>query len=1009
MNLRTKLAATLSIAALALLTGCKGDTGPTGPQGPAGPAGPGGDGGTSGIVFQIPSNADTPTDAANAAWAALQPQITVQSVTIASPPKVTFKVTTSSGSPIVGLGNTSLASGAKYPGYTNLAFAIAKLVPASNGSPSHWVSYIVTTVPTLTSDGGTTSPGPTRPSTDNTGTLTDNKDGTYVYTFFRDITQTKAQVDGMTFTGANVKDDLGDLTYEPSLVHRLTIQLSGNAPGTGSNTPTGVTNVTGVPLAHAVDAIYDFTPSTGQAVTTSGRDMVATENCDTCHQVLGGIPGGSAEANGAGFHGGSRNDVRYCVVCHTEQRKFGRTEAAYDATTLTFKSPDGGTDLASTSTYRFRDRSLGNLPNFVHHIHGGTVLAFKNYNFAGVTFNDVLYPQDLRNCKKCHDPTNPATPQANNFNTTPNRLACGGCHDGIDFSTGKGVTMSDALKGLTSSDVSGGLAHVAGPLPDDSLCASCHGPGGPFDADLVHRPVTPPGEGNALEVSGGNANTNAAWIASNPARLPAGAIAVSYDIKSVSLDASRHPMMVFRMLQNGTPTPFNNFATANVNPASGQKEIWDNFMGSPSLYFAFSVPQDGYTTPSDFNASASGYLRTIWNGSSTGSGAGTLTGPDGNGYYTGTLTGVTIPASAVMLTGGLGYSYNNTSTLPLTQTNLAAYPVTVPTATAPQAVVDCSPGGSKATTNACRQGGLIVIAPDAQKVASGFTGRRAIVEDARCNKCHQELGTFTQDAFHAGQRNDGTTCAWCHTPNKTSSGWSADSVYFVHAIHAGNKRTTEFTWHAETATSSFAEVAYPGVLNFCEGCHIPGAVNFSNSDSQAQLANRLYRTVATGAFSGNVGDTFTNFSGAGCATQTQSAPATDVTVHSLAPYFQATANGTSTPNYGVVFAYNLGPNPSNGCTPDGAAYTLAAGQSVENVAASESSYAKNLVNSPVAGVCFACHDSNADLAHFELNGGSIYKPRGTMNTPSTALSTVETCIICHGQGKIADIEMVHQQ
>ena len=48
------------------------------------------------------------------------------------------------------------------------------------------------------------------------------------------------------------------------------------------------------------------------------------------------------------------------------------------------------------------------------------------------------------------------------------------------------------------------------------------------------------------------------------------------------------------------------------------------------------------------------------------------------------------------------------------------------------------------------------------------------------------------------------------------------------------------------------------------------------------------------------------------------------------------------------------------------------------------------------------------LAHFELNGGSIYKTRGTTNTPNTALSTVETCIICHGEGRIADIAEVHR-
>jgi OmcA/MtrC family decaheme c-type cytochrome len=455
--------------------------------------------------------------------------------------------------------------------------------------------------------------------------------------------------------------------------------------------------------------------------------------------------------------------------------------------------------------------------------------------------------------------------------------------------------------------------------------------------------------------------------------------------------------MVFRLLQDGQRKDLNVFGSSTPNSATGQQEIWDNFMGAPSLYFVFAVPQDGFTTPADFNATVSGYLRTIWNGSATGTGAGTLTGPDADGYYTGTLTGVTIPANAVMLTGGVGYSYNCTSTLPLTQTNLTKYPVTAPTASVPCAT---------STTNVCKQGGLIVIAPNVNKVADGFTGRRAIVEDARCNKCHQELGTFTEDAFHAGQRNDGTTCAWCHTPNRASSGWSADSVYFVHAIHAGNKRTTEFTWHAETATSSFAEVKYPGVLNFCEGCHIPGAVNFANSDSEAAVANRLYRTVATGSFSGKVGDTFTTYSGASCTPGT-SAPATDVTVHALAKYFPPTANGTNSPNRGTGFSFNAGATASNGCTPSGTAFSIGPGQTTEDVAAAKASYQTNLVNSPVAGVCFACHDTSAAMAHFELNGGSIYKVRGSTNQSDTALSTTETCLICHGEGRIADIKEVH--
>ena len=981
MKMRIPLAA-LAIIALAL--GCSGDkgpagaTGPAGPAGPQGPAGPPGDAGTSATtVIVVPSNSVPPTDASSAAWAALVPKVTVQSVTIGSPPVVKFTVTDAAGNPIAGLGNTSKSSTATVPGYPNLAFALAKLVPSANGSPSRWVSYIVTTVPTTTA-----AAAPTRPSTDNTGTLVDNGDGTYQYTFYRDVTTIKDQVAGMTVSGSNNKDDLGDLTYDPSLVHRLTIQLSGNAPGTGSNTPTAVTNVPGVPLQNAVDAIYDFTPSTGQAVTASGRDMVTTTNCNTCHQVLGGIPGDNPEASGAGFHGGSRNEVRYCVVCHTEQRKYGRTEATRDAA-LNFTS----------QTYRFYDRAVGNLPNMIHKTHVASVMAYKNYNYADVLFNEVEYPQDIRNCNKCHDATNPTTPDAKNWMERPSRLACGACHDGIDFATGHGVTLADAAKGLTETTLYNGFAHGGFQQPDDSQCVQCHGPAR-VDINTAHIPVTPPNAGSALAVTGGNANTNAAWILSNPARKPTGAIVVTYDIKSVSVNAQRRPVMVFRMLQDGARKDLNDFATATANPATGQKELWDNFMGGPSLYFVFAVPQDGVTAPADFNASVSGYLRTIWNGSATGSGAATLTGPDADGYYTGTLTGVTIPTSAVMLTGGMGYSYNCTSTLPLTQTNLTAYPVTAPTATG----LACA----TSTTNVCKQGGLIGIAPNVNKVATGFTGRRAIVEDARCNACHQELGTFTEDAFHAGQRNDGTTCSWCHTPNRASSGWSADSVYFVHAIHAGAKRSTEFTWHAATATSSFAEVKYPGVLNFCEGCHIPGAVNFENSASAAAVPNRPYRTFATGSFAGAVGNTFTSYSySSGSCTASQSSPASDVTVHATAPYFTPTTNGTDSPNYGVAFSFNAGASGSNACTPGGTPFTIPPGQSTADVAAANAAYQTNLVVSPITSVCFACHDTSPAMAHFELNGGSIYKAR------SAALNTTETCIICHGSGRIADIAEVH--
>jgi len=999
MKARVLLAAVLAVAALAV-SGCTGSQGPAGPAGDAGPPGlPGQNGGN---VISVPSNAQTPTDAQTAAWAALAPQVTIQSVTISSPPVVKFTVTDgTTGLPIVGLGNTSKSSTATVAGYTNLSFALAKIIPGSNGSPARWVSYIVTTVPTTTA-----AAAPTRPTTDNTGTLVDNGDGTYAYTFYRDVKQIQAQVAGMDAGTGNVAD-LDDLTFDPSLVHRVTIQLGGNAPGTGSNTPNALTNVPGVPIQRPFDATWDFTPSNGQAA-VSGREIVATSKCQQCHRVLGGIPGDDADSSAASFHGGNRNNTEYCVVCHTGQRKYGQPEATFDAN-LTFDA-----SFQKNGTYRLYDRAIGNFPNQIHHFHAGPNLALKGYNYAGVTFNDILFPQDIRNCTKCHDgsaTSTAQTAQGDNWKNVPSRLACGGCHDGIDFATGKGVTLADAAKGLTETTTFNGLAHGGFSQADDSRCALCHTPAA-IDIDTAHRPVTPPNPQNALLPGQTNANTNAAWIASggglNPPRVPTGAILVTYDIKSVSVNASGNPSMVFRFLQNGTPTKFNVLASTTPNPATGSKEMWDNFMGSPSAYFVYALPQDGIQAPADYNASVSGYLRAIWNGTSPG----TLV-DNGDGYYTVTLTSV-IPSSAVMVTGGLGYSYNVTNTLPLTQTAAAdgtpftgsggtpIYPVWAAGTT--DTTVPCVVAASAKSPNC--NGGLIVIAPNAQKGATDKNGnpyaaRRPIVEDARCNACHQELGTFTADAFHAGQRNDGTTCSWCHTPNRTSSGWSADSTSFVHAIHASAHRQLPFTWHASSTTDSFANVEYPGVLGDCQTCHLPGTFDFSATASQDALPNRLWRAVATGVFNGDASKTITTYafsSGSCVASQTGTDP---VSVFSLSPYIASAAPNQSSPNYGIGYSFNAA-NATSGCTPDGDVYTIPAGATPDQGdAKAQAAYGKSLVNSPIAGVCFACHDDPAAQAHFDLNGGSIYMPR------SQALNQTETCLICHGTDRIADIAVVH--
>ena len=296
----------------AALAGCGGGSdgaaGPAGATGPAGAAGATGPAGTNAVAtVQIKALSSDQ-------WAALAPKGEVTKVTINGAPVVEFKVTDANGFPVVGLGNTSKSATALVASYPNLAFALAKLVPATASSPSKWVSYLVTTVPSTTS-----ALTATRPSTDANGTLVDNGDGSYKYTFYRDITKTKAVVDGLTLVSPNVAADLGDLSYEPALTHRVVVQISGNAPGTGSNTANGATLTPAVAMANPVNLVYDFIPATGKVVTATDtqRELVSKDSCNECHNQIGVTTP----------HGG-RVDTRYCVLCHTDQRKFGNANVA---------------------------------------------------------------------------------------------------------------------------------------------------------------------------------------------------------------------------------------------------------------------------------------------------------------------------------------------------------------------------------------------------------------------------------------------------------------------------------------------------------------------------------------------------------------------------------------------------------------------------------------------------------------------------------------------------------
>ena len=224
--------------------------------------------------------------------------VTVDSVTIASPPVVNFTVKDPNGNGITGLGarNTSTP-----PGLINFRIGIAKLVPGTNGSPSKWVNYIVTTA--------ATPPVATQPTTDSQGTLVDNGNGSYTYTFYRDL--------------AKIKDTAGvtDVTYDGTLTHRLVIALTnGNDPE-----PPDI-------FLKSQNVIYEFTidPTTKAAIpltaTSTRRDIVTTAKCETCHGYLAKMFGHGYK-NTDGGHFDTRPDVRNCITCHNDQMRINAKSA----------------------------------------------------------------------------------------------------------------------------------------------------------------------------------------------------------------------------------------------------------------------------------------------------------------------------------------------------------------------------------------------------------------------------------------------------------------------------------------------------------------------------------------------------------------------------------------------------------------------------------------------------------------------------------------------------------
>lgn len=625
--------------------------------------------------------------------------------------------------------------------------------------------------------------------------------------------------------------------------------------GDGSYTftfETDVENVNGVPfepaLTHRVagqigryatvpleeqNPWHDFVPD-GRPVSRM-RNISTMRRCNECHDNLV-------------FHG-RRFEVEYCVQCHNP-------------------------DLA---------QGEGDLAFMIHRIHNAGTFSVLD---GGISYAEVTYPQDLANCRKCHDEADPETPQADNWNALPHMTACNGCHD---------------IFGPNATNVHSGPVVVT----NNAVCVQCH------TAESTIAAHTTP-----------NATPN------NPELLP-GQRNITYELVEAAVDGATNDVTIrFRILSDGSPLDVTNLPMEFKN-ASG------SVFRYPGLLLAYAMAQDGITTPADYNNFGRRGGQPLSHGIDdfapieTGSPIGTLSYDAGTGVNTATITDgpSQFPAGATLRAVGLqGYLRQDLD-------GDGSYDVSLHT---PSAVV----------------------------AVTGDDERRSVVDNASCASCHESF------EGHGGNRvYDMAICTLCHVPNMSSSGRTIDPATVMSELSP-----------EEIAIIGTDPLAYPeDAQNFKDmihGIHSSGfrerKFEHVRGPSREGYYDWSHVTFPRGASTSN------------CKLCHKDESYRLPLVKDLLPTTVRTTavlNGQDPDKPTVDGAFDNVPNRTD------------------------------WVNTAAASACFYCHTSIDAWGHMAQNGGLLSIPGvgGPWTNRSGLGGNLESCTICHGPGRVADVDVVHDK
>jgi OmcA/MtrC family decaheme c-type cytochrome len=342
-----------------------------------------------------------------ASYTALGIEITEAVVAENGALSVTFAVTDGSGNGVDDLTSAgfSFSAAQLVPSRPLYDGSISGDTPSANTGqyPYLWQSYINRTdagaaranAPGFGENGAAKYTVALQATTENSGTFTNNNDGTYTYTYNKNLVSgTFFPVDPATLDYTFLGD--ANLVYRPNATHRVGLQLNRNIYG--SHAP--------------VNAVYDFVPGDGNRPIDPAVDpsklVAETQNCNACHDGR------------LGFHGSSsRTEVAYCVTCHNPGTVDGNSGFNLDMGHMIHKIHAGKTLASVVAGEEFIIWGNNNTP------HNYSELTYPTLYYSNGRYTNAA---SVLNCSTCHS-ASAATPQGDNWYTKTSDLACFSCHD----------------------------------------------------------------------------------------------------------------------------------------------------------------------------------------------------------------------------------------------------------------------------------------------------------------------------------------------------------------------------------------------------------------------------------------------------------------------------------------------------------------------------------------------------------------------------------------------------